>query len=129
MGHYLAIEAWTRGLDCIILERSDINAYLMLERVEKTHLQWLREDIGPWFKYQTPLYRKRTGTFSVLLLSRVELREELIKPTMPTQARLELLNGNGIRTGLLFNTSETVRLGVDEVLPHLTALAAGLKEP
>ncbi len=129
LGFYLVAQAWKRKLDCIVLERNDVNAYLMLSRVEKVRLQWIREDLEPWFQYQVPRYRKGTKTFHSLYLSRVELVEELFKGSLSTKERIEKLKNAGVKTGSLLSPSDTVRIREDEMLPYLAGLAAGLQDP
>jgi len=46
-----------RGLDCIVLVRWDLEAFLGLERFKNTRVKWLTEDLKPWFPSRTPYYR------------------------------------------------------------------------
>ncbi len=38
-----------RGLDCIVLVRGDLEAFLGLKRFKSTRVKWLKEDLKPWF--------------------------------------------------------------------------------
>jgi hypothetical protein len=51
LGHYLAVQAWIKGLDCGVLLRKDLEKFLDLERFKKTRIEWLCEDLMPWFKH------------------------------------------------------------------------------
>ena len=52
LGQYLAMQAWVRGLDCIVLEKRDLDHYLSLERLKEPRVQWVRDDLTPWFPHQ-----------------------------------------------------------------------------
>jgi hypothetical protein len=47
IGHYLAVQAWIRGLDCIVLDRADLEFFLGLQRFKSVRVTWLREDLRP----------------------------------------------------------------------------------
>ncbi len=45
LGHYIAVQAWLRGLDCIAVERQDLEKYLALERFKSERIKWLLDDL------------------------------------------------------------------------------------
>ena len=51
-GQYLALQAWIRGLECIVLERRDLENYLKLERLKEARVDWFKDDLLPWFPHQ-----------------------------------------------------------------------------
>ena len=130
LGLYLTLEAWQRGLDCIVLERNDVQTYLKLKRIERAHVRWLQEDLTPWFKHQVLRIRKgKQNSFHSLYLSRVPLEATFFSKPMLPEERVKEMGARGVRAGTLLNPDETVRLDEEEILPLLAALAAGLKDP
>src|SRR6266446_9281834 len=89
IGHYLAVEAWRRGLDCIVLVRDDLEAFLGLERFKSKRNRWIMEDLKPWFRYQQPYYlTKVQNSIHSLFLSRVPIMKHLPSGPMTTEARI-----------------------------------------
>jgi hypothetical protein len=130
LGLYLTLEAWKRGLDCIVLERNDVQTYLKLKRIEGAHVRWLREDLTPWFKHQVLRTRKGAhNSFHSLYLSRVPLDEAFFRKPMLPEERVKEMGERGLKAGTLLAPEQTVRLGEEEILPRLAALATGLKDP
>ena len=104
IGHYLALQAWTRKLDCIVLSRLDLEAFLGLERFKSTRINWLREDLKPWFPFQED-YKKSGAPSSIhsLYLARVPISKHLPSGTMTTAARI---NGMGKNSPPTFAATE-----------------------
>src|SRR6266513_5147329 len=86
LGHYLAVQSWVRRLDCIVLERQDLKSFLELKRFKSRRVQWLQEDLTPWFPHQTPYYSARSkSSIHSLFLSRVPMEKHLPGGTMTTE--------------------------------------------
>src|SRR2546425_367851 len=49
IGHFLALQAWRRAVDCIVLERQHLESFLGLERFKRARQEWLMTDLLPWF--------------------------------------------------------------------------------
>jgi hypothetical protein len=97
IGHYLASRAWLLGVDCIVLERKDLEALLDLKRFKQERLHWLERDLLPWFPHQKPLYysKKPGRPLASVYLSRVsfdKLPDGLMSRTMNTALRVARMN-------------------------------------
>ncbi len=78
LGQYLAMQAWVRGLDCIALEKRDLEHYLGLERLKGTRFEWFRDDVTPWFPHQeTYEISGRENSLHSLFLARVPIAAHL----------------------------------------------------
>ena len=66
IGHYLAVQAWLRGLDCIVLVRGDLQTFLALERFKGTRVDWLQEDL--LVLLDRPQYIHQCYIYSFILL-------------------------------------------------------------
>ena len=74
IGVYLALESWCHELDCIVLQRSHVEVFFRHERFHRGRVEWLKQDIAPWFPYLKALFtRHRYRHISSLFLSRVPL--------------------------------------------------------
>ena len=51
VANYLAAVAWVNDLECIVVERRDLEALCGLERFKSERVNWFREDVAHWFPY------------------------------------------------------------------------------
>jgi len=97
VGHYLVIQAWLRGLDCIVLNRRDIQAFLSITDIHKDRIKQFVADIAPWFSFHKPCYDKGSGTLSFLFLSGVDIDSYLPSGPMPVDQRIaKVVAANGM---------------------------------
>jgi hypothetical protein len=129
IAHYLAVQAWLRKLDCIVLARDELEKFLGLQRFKAERVKWLRDDLKPWFPYQVPYYR--TGAESSihsLFLSRVPISKHLPTGSMATSQRIAGMAKEAPPTALF---SKGVKSIPDEkqIVGELAVLSAGLASP
>ncbi len=89
LGHYLAIQAWIRGLDCLVVQREQLGAFLGLRRFKGARIEWLHEDLKPWFRYFYDLYS--VGSFAGVYLSRKRFPKPLDTDNMTDEKRIKSL--------------------------------------
>jgi hypothetical protein len=131
LGHYLSIEAWRRGLDCIALERADLEVLLGLKRFKDARIQWLRHDLQPWFPHQKS-YKKTKAPSSLhsLFLARVPIQQYLSNTPMTTVERVKAMGAGAPKTGRFFgDAGVTKRPTEEEIVSRLALLTSGLLEP
>jgi len=131
IGNYLAIQAWVRGLDCIALVRTDLEAFFGLQRFKSARIEWLQEDLKPWFEYQVPYYKTNSpSSIQSLFLARLDIRPHLPRGSMTTQQRITGMGSGTPPTGLY--SSSTMKVPVpseEEMISQLAVLASGLTVP
>lgn len=126
LAQYLSAEAWRRGLDCIVLVRSELESFLGLKRFKSIRIEWLLEDVKPWFRYQQQYKKSHTpASISSLFLSRVPLKPHLPPGTMPVEARLQGISQEAVRAGLL----KAGRLEEATMVSLMVQRATGLAAP
>jgi hypothetical protein len=129
IANYLAVEAWRRGLDCIVLVRSDMETLLGLERFKSARVAWMRSDFEPWFPYQEAYYSTRArDSIQTLFLSRVPISEHLSSRSMTTERRIALMGADAPRTKR-FSGPRTRVPSEAQIVSRLAVLAAGLDVP
>ncbi len=130
-GHFLAVQAWLRGLDCIVLVRRDLEAFLQLERFKSVRVSWLREDLEPWFPYQEPYFQSGAmSSLHSLFVSRVPIANHLPTGTMTTEARIKAMGANAPRTArLTIDDGEHRPPNERDVVRYLAVLDSGLDAP
>jgi len=129
IANYLAVEAWSRGLDCIALDRNDLETLLGLKRFKSTRVTWMRQDFAAWFPHQQAYYRATAlSSINALFLSRVPIEEHLPEGTMTTAERIA---GMGVGAPPTAAFSKGRRRIPDEatIVSRLAVLAAGLDVP
>lgn len=131
LGHYLAVQAWLRGLDCIAIERADLEVYLGLERFKSERIKWLREDLKSWFPHNSAFFKSNAeSSLHSIFLSRVEIGTWLSTKTMTTAQRIAKIPSEAPKTELLFQaTSGKKRIKETDVVRYLAVLDSGLEVP
>ena len=131
IGHYLAVQAWVRGLDCIVLVRHDLEALLGLKRFRSTRIQWLSDDLKPWFPFQHKYYNSNAlSSINTIYLSRVDMDSFLPKGSMTTAKRLREMPESSPKTERF--TIGSAKRDVptrEEIVSTLAFLNAGLLDP
>ena len=131
LGHYLAIQAWLHRLDCIVLNRADLESFLELRRFKSSRIAWLQKDFIPWFPHQMPYY-KTTSPSSIhsIFLSRVPISQHLPSGSMTTEQRIARMRRNAPRTAMFAEISSGKPLPTTEaVVSYLGLLSSGLANP
>jgi hypothetical protein len=135
IGHYLASRAWLLGVDCVVLDRRDLEALLDLRRFKQERLAWLERDLLPWFPHQKLLYysNKPGRPFASMYLSRVSfdgLPDDLMSRTMSPQVRVARMNEQacGLKTALLAER-HAKRVTLVDIAAELAVSMAGLVAP
>ena len=128
LGQYLSIEAWLRGVDCLVLERPDLEAYLGLARFKGARVKWLQDDLKPWFPCQVPFYASSSAaSLHSLFLSRIPIEKHLAGGAMSTAHRIAQMREGAPLTQLF---SQNARLPSEEaIVGYLAQLSSGLIVP
>ena len=131
LGHYIAVQAWLRGLDCIAVERQDLEKYLDLERFKSERIKWLLDDLKPWFPYNSAFYKSSAqSSLHSLFLSRVKIGKWLPTATMTTAQRIAKIAEDAPKTALFFEPGAgKKRVQEADVVRYLAILDSGLSAP
>ncbi len=128
LGHYLSLESWRRGLECIVLTRKDLESFLGLERIKKERVKWFMADLQPWFPHQVRHNNtKAPASFHSIYLSRVPIQEHLPPGSMSAEKRISLMAADAPKTKLFLSDDVTHRPSEEEIVSRLARLAAGLE--
>ena len=130
-GHYLAVQAWLRNLDCIAVEREDLEVYLGLERFKSERVKWLLEDLRPWFPYKFAFYKASAeSSLHSLFLSRVKIGNWLSTASITTVQRIGEISLDSPKTALFFEAGPgNKRVTEVDVVRYLAILDSGLSSP
>lgn len=131
LGHFLAIQAWLRGLDCIVLVRKDLEVFLGLKRFKSTRVSWLCKDLEPWFAHQECYFRSGAeSSLLALFLSRVPIDAHLPSGTMTTEERIEDMAADAPKTARLTSDDDDLKPPSEkDIVRYLAILDSGLDEP
>jgi len=133
LGHFLAIQAWLQGLDCIVLERAELEEYLGLERFKSERIKWLIEDLKPWFPYSSEFYKtKSPSSLHSLFVSRVMFGNWFPVEPMTTFKRISKISADKsaprvARIKSKLNGGGKVR--EIDIVRYLAVLSSGLESP
>lgn len=131
LAHYLAHEAWVRGLDCVALERHHLSVFLGLQRFKRSHIEWLCSDVSPWFPHYVT-YERKSSSYSLhsIFLSRLPISDFLSGDELHTEDRISRIPCRAPKTAMLVAPdSDDDFPDETNVLSRLAHLAAGLIEP
>lgn len=120
LGSYLALWAWKKRVDCVVVARHELFAYLGLKAMRAQRLQWLARDIKDLFPYTQPLYQK-TGAHGSTYLSRLKFHHGAFDGRMYDDERVRVLEKGGVRATAIGLPSE------GRMVLFLAAAAAGVK--
>ncbi|RKG66339.1 hypothetical protein D7V80_20075 [Corallococcus sp. CA054B] len=124
-GHFLGVEAWRRGLDCIVVERKDLAIYLGIKKFKSARVEALLEDLAPWFWFKKPYYRTNApDSLSSIFLARVPIEEHLPRGSMRARTRVKKMEEGAPTTELL--NMDGKPLTEEQIVTQLARLAAGL---
>ena len=101
LGAYLALWAWKKGADFVVLDRDQTFKYLGLGAMRERRLRWLEEDIKDFFPFQEALHSSRSGGHMSLYLSRKEFSGDAFSRTMTDEKRIKLLTEQGVRASVV----------------------------
>ena len=130
VANYLALQAWLRDLDCIVLKRSDLKSFFGMESTTKKHIKRFTSDIKAWFRYSQPYYREDSDTYiRFLFLSRVEFTLPARYGSMNLHQLIEAIKEKLPRVAQFSGPDFHNLLSQDEIISDSALLTAGLKEP
>ncbi len=130
LGHYLAIQAWLRKLDCIVLLRGDLKYFLGLKKLNGIRIGWLKDDLKPWFPFQKAYYKSNaTSSINSLYLSRIDIATHLHKESMTTDQRISRLATDAPKTEKFLAKTSFKPPSEDDIVSILTLVTAGLRDP
>lgn len=133
VGHYLALTAWIRGLDCIVLDRGDVQSLLRVSNTGDDRVKQFVADIKPWFQFHKPYYKPGSKTFlRSLFLSRASLDPYLPKGRMGVDQRISraITANEALKIERFSNIRGSNPVPSEtEMVSYLALLAAGIKAP
>lgn len=88
---------WDARVDCVVVERAQLEARLGVGRIKDCRLSWLREDVSFWFPYFTHTVSNGNKVASCYL-SRLPFPEGPITGRMSSSARQLRLREAGLKT-------------------------------
>jgi hypothetical protein len=110
---YLAMYAWVKNLDCVVIDGHDLRRYLGdMSRLEKPRKWAIMEDVKALFPHAQ--YIRRVGATPILFLSRTEIPDAAWKGRLYLGERIERFRELGIR-------ADTVYLPKEEEIVALNA--------
>ena len=130
VAHYLALQAWVRCIDCIVLVRGDLKALFDIENTGKDRLQQLIADMKPWFSCIRPYYREGSETYvRCLFLSRVEFNLPSQHGRVKVTQLMEEVGHHLPRIGRFSKKGVLEVPSHIDIVSNLALFAAGMKTP
>jgi hypothetical protein len=129
LAHYFAVYAWKKCIDCIALERRELEHFLNVQRFGDRRMAWFRADVEPWFPFMRHLCEAGTSEkLAIVYLSRVEFPEDGMRGTATTSQRNAALNAAGLRAAVYSAGSPSERRALSEkqIISSMSLIASGL---
>src|SRR5437016_2949069 len=95
LSSYVALWAWRKGVDCVVVDRSELFWYLGIRAMRKQRLHWLGQDIKVLFPYVEELHGG-TGGHATTYLSRRKFPPGVFDKAMHDNERVRVLEGRGL---------------------------------
>jgi len=131
VANYLAAVAWVNDLECIVVERRDLEALCGLERFKQERVKWFRDDVAEWFPYVHPIhFANKEYSVGTMYLSRKPIEDFIPDGTLSAERRIALTPPESPKTGL-FTTllGKNRKVARNDIISMMTLLANGLKAP
>lgn len=138
VGVYLALEAWTHGIDCIVLSRKNLLEFFDMKVTPGDRMEQIRRDLKPWFQGFIPSCpRLNNQTFvNYLFLVRREKDTSYVKAPLSRRGvklLIEQINkSDDPKAPKTAFFSQVVSEDVptqEKLLSELVLLASGLEPP
>ncbi|WGK83064.1 hypothetical protein PYE51_16980 [Vibrio aestuarianus] len=97
LGTYLALVAWKRKADGVVINRESLLSFLKISRMQNVRVDWMKEDLAHLFPYTGNTYFSKTGSYSALYLLRQPLPKGILHKTMSTSERIKVFKDNGLK--------------------------------
>ncbi len=94
VGIYLALKAWTRGFDCIVLSREELLGFFDMKNTPQDRMEQIRKDIRPWFQgfvASRPKSNNPTFVKYLFLIRRKEDESHFLRGTSLSNSGVKLL--------------------------------------
>lgn len=122
LGVYLSLWAWKNGVDAVIVTREQLLPFLGLERMKDKRVDWLKEDVKPYFKAAWVTVSANNNVYSTLYLTRGPFPAEVKIGIMSDQKRVEAFAKAGIRAAIVKVPKEA------EIVRLLAAITHGIAD-
>lgn len=126
IGYFLANRAWVRGLDCIVLEKEDLEAFLFLEKIKRTRADWFIDDAKQWFPFSKRL--DVGASLGCLFLSRKPL-PKWPEGSFSTEGWIQHLGDALPKAEPFYKSPAPKRLTELDVVSYLASMNYGIIHP
>ena len=124
IGVFLAHEAWTQNVDCLVLKRQVLKNLLGVNRYIRPSRLWLfLEAIAPWFPHHTVLYYGRRHGIASVYVSRRPIKNFLLPGRMQCEERIQTLKRGHPRTTIFTLENRWTRRTIEG---YLAGVASGI---
>jgi hypothetical protein len=122
MAAYLSMIAWTRNLDCVVLQRDEIVRFWGdVKRVEQQRIDWLKCDVKKYFPHFQHL-SEGSDKFASVYLSRLKFPQLAFDDAIHDAERSQTMTDKGFITTIVSLPTEL------EMLTQLTLVIHGLAD-
>jgi hypothetical protein len=134
---YLALRAWCRNVNCIVLSRSELLKFFDMESTPAARMAEIQKDMTPWFKGFKAYYRENDHTYVHWLFLSQSEDLSFLPPgsNLSTSSAVvrKLIDGSGsgaTKVALLSDILEDGGIPTQkDMVAELALLTAGLRSP
>lgn len=101
LGCYLALDAWMRCIDCVVLSRDQLLPFLGLKHMQNKRITWLKNDVRDFFPHHFVTVTSSAGAYATLYLARLPIPEHDHRKKMSDVDRASLFTSTGLKSALV----------------------------
>ena len=116
------IGTWTRGLDCVILERGQLLPFLGLKAMQDKRIDWVKDDLKYLFPHAWVTVNVQSGVYSTLYMSRFPFPPGIKGGSMSDKKRAEAITSGGVRAAIVNIPQEA------EIIKVLASVTHGIAD-
>ena len=108
LGLYLSIWAWTRHVECVVVERGPLLSYLDLGAMRGDRIRNFCSNVATLFPYSDAIFRSSDGLYSYMYLSRSPFPTGFPWGSLTATQRIRKLRSTGLPSAVAPIPDETV---------------------
>lgn len=127
LGAFFACWAWCRGADCVVVDRKILGDLPGLEKIHKSRIEQIRQDIWPWFPYISILFTENDSV-RLLCLSRRPIDDCWLDSKLSDRECASNMTKNGVAT-IVYDDPSTLVCSESGMVAELSLWVSGRKAP
>jgi hypothetical protein len=118
LGSYLALYAWEKKVDCVVLVRDQLVPFLEMGSLPESRIKWVIDDVYKLFPFHSVVWDNKGKKVEALYLSRQQIPANAWQNGLSTEEYVEALKNAGLNTKIAKVPAESEIIRVMAFISH-----------